>query len=211
MSKNFSNFAVAIQNDMNKLIYATIFFAAIASLSACGSSEQNKDIVVRKVKSAAKKTIQKVGDYSQSRVVEWKGTPFTIYVERKADKALSLVVDETGNKYYDNRVVVRITAKDGHDVFNRTFSKNDFSGFVDATYLRDNALLGIVFDRVDGSSLCFAASIGSPDKMSDDYVPILLKVSYGSYSVSLSKDTMRDLDEQEEDDSELQQAEEDGV
>lgn len=211
MSEFFITFAVATENDMGKNIYIALLCVSAAAFAACGGSEQNKDIVIRKVKTAGKKSVQKVGDYSQSRVVDWHGVPFTVAMERTADKSLPIVRDETGCRYYDNRIVVRITSKDGQDVFSHVFTKDAFAGCVDAAYLHDNALLGIVFDRVEGNDLCFAASIGSPDKMSDDYVPILVKVAYGTYNISMCKDTMRDLDERNGADDELQQAEEDGV
>lgn len=196
---------------MKRNLYTVIICACLAAMTACESREKNSDIVVRKVQQKQNKTIQRVGDYTQSRVVDWNGNPFTVYVERKADTTKPIITDETGNKYYDNRVVVRITAKDGRDVFSQTFSKETFSNYVESTYLHDNALLGVVFDCVDGNSLCFAASIGSPDNMSDDYVPLLLKVSYGTYKITISKDTMREIEDQKNADDELRQAEEEGV
>lgn len=211
MSEFFITFAAATDYDMRRILYITIFCVSAAVIAGCCRSEQSKDIVVRKVKAAVKDTVQKVGDYSQSRVVDWHGAPFTVAMERTADKSLPIVKDETGNRYYDNRIAVRITAKDGQDVFSRVFTKEAFAGYVDAAYLRDNALLGIVFDCVEGNELCFAASIGSPDKMSDDYVPILVKVAYGTYNVTMCKDTMRDIDERDGVDDGSQEAEEDGV
>jgi len=180
-------------------------------ITSCESKEKSKEIVVRKVQQKQNTTIQRVGDYTQSMVVDWHGNPFTVYVERKADTKLPVITDEAGNKYYDNKVVVRITAKDGQDVFDRTFTKEAFANYVDAAYLRDNALLGVVFDCVNGNSLHFAASVGSPDTMSDDYVPLLVKISYGTYKTTISKDTMREIEVQNSADDELQQAEEDGV
>lgn len=52
-------------------------------------------------------------------------------------------------------------------------------------------MLGIVFDRADGGSLIFAASVGSPDKMSDEYVPLVLTISRGG-TVNIAKDTQLD-------------------
>ena len=54
-----------------------------------------------------------------------------------------------------------------------------------------DALLGIVFDKVEDGVLRFAASVGSPDKASDEYIPLVLKISR-SGSVSISKDTQFD-------------------
>ena len=53
-----------------------------------------------------------------------------------------------------------------------------------------------MFDRVDGDYLVFAASVGAPDVLSDDYVPMLLKLSRLG-AVSIEKDTRLDGDVEE--------------
>ena len=64
-------------------------------------------------------------------------------------------------------------------------------------------LLGIVLDRAEGDNLIFAASVGSPDALSDEYIPILLTVSRMG-DVSIKRDTTMDTSASAED-------EEDGV
>ena len=119
------------------------------------------------------------------------GSTYQVLVERKADESLPLADDGQGNKYYDNRITVKIIRKDGSEFFNRTFVKEDFSAYVDALYKKNSALLGIVLDRAEADYLVFAASVGSPDKMSDEYVPLVMKVSrFGD--VKISKDTQLD-------------------
>jgi len=114
-----------------------------------------------------------------------------VFVQRKADESLPLADDGQGNKYYDNRITVKVTRKDGSEFFNRTFSKDDFDAYVDPLYKKNSALLGIVFDKAEGDYLVFAASVGSPDRMSDEYVPLVLKISrFGD--VRISKDTQMD-------------------
>jgi len=184
---------------------------AMALFVSCGEKEKSNDIVTRKVAEIKNKTTQKVGDYSQSRVVDWRGAAFTIAVERKADATLPIVDDGAGDKYYDNRVVVCITDKSGVEVMNRVFTKADFKQYVDEGYYKNSALLGVVFDRAEEDCLYFAASVGSPDKMSDEYVPLIVKVAHGSYQVSISKDTLLDTDNAKGSDMELQQSEDEGV
>ena len=55
------------------------------------------------------------------------------------------------------------------------------------------ALLGIVFDKAEGDNLCFAASVGSPDITSDEYLPLVLKISRMG-AVSISKDQVLDTE-----------------
>ena len=60
---------------------------------------------------------------------------------------------------------------------NREFTKADFLPYLDNTYGKEGALLGIVLDRAEGDNLLFAASVGSPDKSSDEYLPLVMKIS----------------------------------
>jgi hypothetical protein len=51
--------------------------------------------------------------------------------------------------------------------------------------------LGVVYDKCDNDYLYFAASVGSPDKSSDEYVPLVVKISrFGE--VSIKKDATLD-------------------
>ena len=89
--------------------------------------------------------------------------------------------------------------------FNHTFTKVDFRDYIDGTY-SDGALVGIVLDRAEGDNLLFAASVGSPDKMSDEYIPLLLKVSRQG-KVSISKDTQLDTGSSEASEQDLSEEE----
>ena len=87
--------------------------------------------------------------------------------------------------------------------FNRTYTKSDFSSCLDDNTQKTGVLLGIVLDRAEGDNLIFAASVGSPDALSDEYIPILLTVSRMG-DVSIKRDTTMDTSASAED-------EEDGV
>ena len=111
-------------------------------------------------------------------------------VDFYADTSLPIVSDGV-QKFFDNRVKVRIIRKDGTDFFNKTFSKSNFLSYLSSSLGKNGALLGVVFDRAEGDYVYFAASIGSPDKSSDEYVPLIVRVSrFGD--VYISKDTMLD-------------------
>lgn len=169
-----------------KHLYIGITTLLLAALVGCGEKKQNSDIIVKKPAAVAKKTIQRVGDYSQSMTFEWGGANYTVAVERKADATLPLIDDGSGNQYYDNCISVRIIRSDGSDFFNRKFTKQFFKDYVGQGY-QNGALLGIVFDRVEDGQLRFAASVGSPDKTSDEYVPMVMKISrQGDISVARS-------------------------
>ena len=166
-------------------------FGVLMGVGACKEETQTDVSITTKPVPEAKKPTQKVGDYETTTPVDWVGSTYQVLVERKADESLPLADDGQGNKYYDNRITVKIVRKDGSEFFNRTFVKEDFSAYVDALYKKNSALLGIVLDRAEADYLVFAASVGSPDKMSDEYVPLVMKVSrFGD--VKISKDTQLD-------------------
>ena len=60
-------------------------------------------------------------------------------------------------------------------------------------------MLGLVYVQAEGNNLVFAGSVGSPDVTSDEYVPLVVKISrMGAGSVG--KDTKLDTGSDEEDD-----------
>ncbi|ETD15812.1 MULTISPECIES: DUF4738 domain-containing protein [Prevotellaceae] len=196
---------------MKKLFMLLTVAVAVVGITSCGGkSDSNRIIAPKPVKQKPKAT-QKVGDYSQTRDVEWLGSHYKIEVKRVADTSLPLADDGSGNKYFDNRITVRILRSNGTEFFCRTFTKADFDASLEATYRKNGALLGIVYDQVVGKRLIFAASVGSPDKMSDEYMPLLLKIS-NLGSVEISKDNQLDTGgEGSAKKSEIDLAEEEGM
>ena len=194
------------------LVVATLATIAIVS---CKEKKTSEHIITTKPVEEAKKPTQEIGNYDMTTPVDWVGSTYQVVVERKADHSLPLADDGQGNKYYDNRISLKILRKDGSVFFSRVFTKNDFSRYVDALYQKNSALLGIVLDRAETDHLIFAASVGSPDKMSDEYVPLVMKISrFGD--VSISKDTQMDTGSIESGgeqpaNNEITEEEEDGV
>lgn len=171
----------------------TGLIAALLSVAVGGCKErkQTTDIITTKPKVEAPKPVQEIGDYDQDVTVDWGGSNYTVRMQRLADRSLPIVDDGLGNRYFDNQITVRVTRNDGSEFFARTFKKSDFSTYIDGSFDKNCALLGIVFDKVEDGVLRFAASVGSPDKASDEYIPLVLKISR-SGSVSISKDTQFD-------------------
>ena len=195
----------------------TLIVAALATITivSCKEKKTSEHIITTKPVEEAKKPTQEIGNYDMTTPVDWVGSTYQVVVERKADHSLPLADDGQGNKYFDNRISLKILRKDGSVFFSRVFTKDDFSRYVDALYQKNSALLGIVLDRAETDHLIFAASVGSPDKMSDEYVPLVMKISrFGD--VSISKDTQMDTGSIESGgeqpaNNEITEEEEDGV
>ena len=195
----------------------TLLVAALATITivSCKEKKTSEHIITTKPVEEAKKPTQEIGNYDMTTPVDWVGSTYQVVVERKADHSLPLADDGQGNKYFDNRISLKILRKDGSVFFSRVFTKDDFSRYVDALYQKNSALLGIVLDRAETDHLIFAASVGSPDKMSDEYVPLVMKISrFGD--VNISKDTQMDTGSIESGgeqpaNNEITEEEEDGV
>lgn len=162
------------------------------SFFSCAKKKNDTTIITHRIVQKVPSQIRTIGDYKQTREVKWLGTTYTVEYDLQADKSLPTVAEGT-QKYYDNRVIVRIIRKDGSEFFSKAFIKSDFTPYIHSKYAKSGALLGVVFNKVEGDYLYFAASVGSPDKLSDIYVPLVVKVSrFGD--VTISKDAMLDID-----------------
>lgn len=188
---------------MKHYLIIPILTGLLLGFAGCKKAPQNNDIITKKPVVKAQPSVLSLSKYSIPRKVNWLGTEYTVTVSRYPDATLPKTEDESGRKYYDNRINLKITRSDGTEFFNRTFTKADFSQFTDNAYGRKGALLGIVFDHASGNELCFGASVGSPDTMSDEYIPLILTVSnVGAVSIKADTqlDTGSDEDSEEADD-----------
>lgn len=169
-------------------------FAAVS----CSEKKPTTDIIAHKPVKKAPSAPVKMQNSDYNDVVDWIGKTYNVKISRRADTGLKLIVDEGGNKYYDNVITVSIERPDGSEFFNRKFTKSDFSSYVGDEYAQKSALLGIVLDKADGDNLKFAASVGAPDILSDDYVPLIITVSRTGV-VGIQKDSRIDSGNDQED------------
>lgn len=172
--------------------------ATLGAMASCNSKQaDDKNIIAHKEDIEQKvedSQPQKVGDYEQTDPVSWLGKDYNVEIARKADAAMPLIADDnTGEKYYDNKISVRISRTDGSELFKKEFTKSDFSNYIDAAFLKKSALLGIVFDHVDGDNLVFGASVGLPDRLSDEFIPLTLKISNNG-KLSVNKDSNLEME-----------------
>lgn len=185
---------------MKKFSSIALLALALLCVTGCGKKKESSIIITKKPKVVKPSKPQKMGDYSQRRTVQWLGNDYTVVSTLTADPALPLAAD--GNtRYFDNRITLEVLRKDGSSFFKQTFQKTDFQQYVDDIYYKNGALLGIVLVKAEGNDLFFAASVGNPDKSSDEYVPLVLKVdNHGG--VTISKDTQLDTGATEEEEAE---------
>lgn len=179
---------------MKRSNYILLSILAIGLMASCAEKKKSKIIIAPKpVAQVTNKPTQEMSGYEQSRDVEWLGNHYKVVVKREADHELPIIQLDKTNKYYDNKITIRILRSDGTEFFNRTFTKADFESNLDKKTKSMGALLGIVFDKSEGNNLCFAASVGSPDITSDEYLPLVLKISRMG-AVSISNDQVLDTE-----------------
>lgn len=186
---------------MKKNISILLMAAFVGLLASCKQQKKTDVIITHKQTAPIPKKNQKMSDYEQSRNVEWMGSVYQIVVKRKADNGLPQIQVDEQTKYYDNIISVRILRKDGTEFFNKSFLKTDFRAFLDSDTQKNGALLGVVFVKAEDNYLYFAASVGSPDVTSDEYIPLIVKISRLG-SIEIKKDSAMDTDGDEKTSSE---------
>ena len=161
---------------MKKLV-KIVFFCALAALVASCSEKKKKhdDIIAPKAEKPKLQAPVRMQDYNQATDIKWLGKDYQVVVSRTPDDSLRMVKDETGQKYVDNRISLRVIRADGSVFFNRSFTKAAFESLLNDDYRKTGVLEGLVFDRVEGNNLFFAASVGHPQ--TDEYIPMVVTVS----------------------------------
>lgn len=170
-----------------------LFFTAVmaVAVSACSDKKPTNNIIAHKPVKKASSAPVRMQDYERQDNVEWLGKSYKIMVKRRVDTGLPVIVDDAGGRYHDNVIDVTVVRPDGTAFFEKKFSKEDFSSCLSENYMKKSALLGIVFEKAEGDNLRFAASVGAPDVLSDDYVPLILTLSRMG-NVGVSKDSRLD-------------------
>lgn len=165
-----------------------VLLAASLLAMSCAEKRETKDIIVPKPVEEAPAGPRAMQDYTVSDSVRWCGKTYTVEICRRSDKDMQTVTSGAGGTYYDNRITVRVTRPDGTVFFNRDFTKSDFSRCVGEEYINGSALLGFVLEKAEGDYLQFAASVGDPDVLSDEYIPLLIRLSRTG-EMSVERDT----------------------
>ena len=176
---------------MNKISTYVMMGLALFYFSSCHQHKESNVIITEKPKPKTPVRTQSMNSYSQSRKVNWVGEMYTIESKRQVDKSLPEVNVDENTRYYDNCVSVKILRKDGSVFFQKDFHKTDFDKCIDEDTNEHGTLLGVVFAGVKGNALVFAASVGSPDATSDEYIPLVVKISHDG-SLSITRDSQMD-------------------
>ena len=168
--------------NMKKVLIALLAVGLLTVPCSCKKEKKSDDIIATKYEVKRPKAPIRMEEKKDSKNVQWVGRSYTLEILRMPDDSLAYVQDETGQKFVDNRITLRIIRTDGSVFFQRTFVKQTFSSCLDDDYRKTGILEGLVLDKVDGSQLVFAASVCHPQ--TDEYIPLSIMVdNFGNVSV----------------------------
>ena len=166
-----------------KSLLALTFVGLLAT--SCGKKKQHDDIIVQETEAPQPQAPIRMQDYKDIKDVQWLGKQYQIEVSRTACDSLAMVKDESGQKFVDNRIVLKVIRQDGSVFCTKTFTKSAFNACLDDDYRKTGILEGFVFDKAEGNQLFFAASVCHPQ--TDEYIPMVVTVSnFGE--VGITKD-----------------------
>ena len=169
---------------MNKKIIIALIVAPLLLIS-CGKKKQHDDIIVQDTETPKPQAPIRMQDYRQTTDVQWLGKQYQIEVSRTASDSLTMVKDELGQQFVDNRIVLKVIRADGSIFCTKTFTKSAFNACLDDDYRKTGILEGFVFDRAEGNQLFFAASVSHPQ--TDEYIPLVVTLSNFA-EVGISRD-----------------------
>ena len=144
---------------MKKLIYLLLLPLVVAVTACGGKVNSKKESVLATQDSVDARGIQRMQTSKSEIDIKFKGKDYRSFVSRTPDESLPHVTNEMGDTYMDNKIVLRLT-RGGESVFNKTFTKNDFSSVVDADFLAKSVLEGIVYDKTTPQGIVYAAEKG---------------------------------------------------
>ena len=170
--------------------YLSAFVAA-----GCGCKvNSKKESVLATQDSVDARGIQRMQTSKSEIDIKFKGKDYRSFVSRTPDESLPHVTNEMGDTYMDNKIVLRLT-RGGESVFNKTFTKNDFSSVVDADFLAKSVLEGIVYDKTTPQGIVYAASVCYPQ--TDLYVPLSITITADGKMSIQKVDMLEDAYEEE--------------
>jgi hypothetical protein len=144
-------------------------------IAACSQKKKSDDIIAEKIEQPKAQGPVRLQPYTDSRDVQWIGRTYHIAINRQPSDSLPMVKDEIGQQFVDNVISLEVSRGDGSVFYSHTFTKKDFDRYLDNDYRNTGILEGLVYDKMEGNHLFFAASVGHPQ--TDEYIPMVVTVS----------------------------------
>lgn len=161
---------------MKKYFLLALAVFCLMGVSSCEEKKKSADIITKKpVVKVVPSGPKRMSGYERTETVDWNGGTYKITVKRRS--ADGIFTDDNGKKYYDNVFTLTILRPDGTEFVHRELTKQSYSGIVDDSYLSKSTALGLALLDVKDGKLVLLGSVGSPDELSDDFIPISITIS----------------------------------
>ena len=171
------------------LLLTGIVIIGVMSCQKEKSHTLNNIIVPPHEESRPDTVIHMMNEVVGNDTAKWVGSIYNVHVRRYTSDSLSYIVDNTGKRYRNNIIQVKVTRKDGTTFFDKKFTKAVFERFIDKEYMDKNVLLGLVYNGADNNYLHFLGSVGAPDILTEEFIPFDVSVSRMG-EVSVEKATL---------------------
>lgn len=180
---------------MKRLFYL-FAWVVLGLLAACSSAKKDKtdDLQVVGQDSVEVKGPQRMQVSDIKTPIDYRGKKYLSHVKRQPDESLPLVVNDQGEKYVDNCITLRLTCGE-HTVLDKVFTKETFASLVDAKFLKNAILEGLVFDKTTSQGFIYAASVCYPQ--TDLYIPLKITVSADGKMSMAQEELLEDLYEED--------------
>ncbi len=173
-----------------KTITALLAAGTILFLASCKSEQKkSEDIITHKIVKIEPQAPIRMQDDMRQTKCEVNGKTITCEVVRRADESLGMVKDEIGQEFIDNRITLTVTRADSTVILKHTYTKHDFDAHLTDGYRQGGILEGLVFDRVEGDTILFAASVSLPQ--TDEYIPLTISLTQNG-ATKVARDTRMD-------------------
>lgn len=178
---------------MKKIIGLAFASVLLFHFSACSDKQQNQDNKTSAfgIDSVDVHGAQRMQPSKSEQTVEIDGKKYYVYINRTPADSLARIKNEQGDVYVDNRINLRITNGKGENVYNKVFTKQNFSDLIEADFLSKSILEGMVFDKVSPKGLVIAASVSFPQ--TDLYVPVSITITPGGKMSMAKEELMEDI------------------
>ena len=165
---------------MKKILFLMAVAVVTMSIYSCKEEKVRKvnNIIVPPHEEVVPDTIiHKMNETESTTDVSWLNTTYRVHVHRYTNDSLTVITDNNGRKYHNNIISVKITRPDGSVFFDRKFTKSVFENYTEQAYLDKSVILGMVYNDNDANNLYFIGSVGSPDILSEEFIPYEIAIS----------------------------------
>lgn len=165
---------------------------ALCLLTACSSQKRgdDSDIQVLMKDSVDANGLQRMQVSDIKTTFTYRGKDYQSKVVRRPDDHLPIVTNEGGEKFVDNSISLRLTSG-GKTIVDKVFTKGDFASLVDAKYMKQFILEGLVYDKTTPKGIVYAASICYPQ--TDLYIPLSLTITPDGKITMMKEELLEDL------------------